>query len=206
MLEKHPFVGGLIVLTGVVWLIFLFWPDIKQIRIVRDPAETAASESPGWLYVFAFASLLAVGVWGASIYYSAERLPTVLTADEFAQSDIHGKRFRLVDLVAYSGSRVIEGRTFEDCWLYGPAVVLLGDKSDLGDSRILAGPGGLEVAFIVVPLKQLPDGRVQVPDGVIAFKDCKFRRCHLSGVGFIVTSQEKLEEIRQKNVEVPPSY
>jgi hypothetical protein len=76
-----------------------------------------------------------------------------------------------------SGARVIEGRTFNNCRLEGPAVIaILGglkfDRTDFGYT-------GGDVARLV--LRSASSTGVV---GVIPFKDCSFTGCNFFAVGY----------------------
>jgi hypothetical protein len=116
----HPLSALIIILLAIGWNVFLFWPEIRSLRIVYP--ERARTESPIWLYIFSLAALAAVVVMSIRTYELLTNGPRTLTSDEFAQSYISGKHFRIADLV--DSNNVIEGRTIEDCWLYGPAVIM----------------------------------------------------------------------------------
>ncbi len=102
-------------------------------------------------------------------------LATDLTATTF-----DGKAISVFDLyreTLRSGARVIEGRTFTNCRLEGPAVVaILGgvhfDSTDFGYA-------GGDVARMVLRSAS-PSGVV----GVIPFKDCRFVGCSFFAVGY----------------------
>jgi hypothetical protein len=190
--KPSPFISGLVLLTSIAWVIFLFWPEIKRIRIVNDPAKTVLSESPAWLYIFAVAAVLAVSVWGGSIYYSVQNAPRILTADEFAEPFIRGKHFRLSDFIAYAGGNVIAGRTFEDCWIYGPAVVVASGVGILHKNVFDAQ--SFEEVFWEVPT----DHPIR---GVINLRDCTFRRCVFVGVAFVGT-KEQIAKWKAENQEI----
>lgn len=123
-----------------------------------------------------------------SIRYEAREL---LTA-----TFLKNRTLRLVD-VSYGGQ--IDGRTFEDCQLYGPAVIEMSGVT-LIDCR---QEHDEELIFI-----ELPPHQAKVV-GPILCTDCVFRRCYFRGVGVIgraewVAEQRRgMKEARAKKGESP---
>jgi hypothetical protein len=173
MTTNHLFWGFLLLSLGPAWAIFVFWPELKRLRITYN--ERTRTESPMWLYLFALASCLSIGLAWYLFYVSIEHAPTVLTPQEFAEPLVEHKYFHIADFADIH--HVIADRDFEDCWIYGPAV-LAGDKNtDVGWGS--ADSSFAEVfAAITIPVPLA---------GVIYLKDCKFRRCHFVGVTFLGT-------------------
>lgn len=97
----------------------------------------------------------------------------------------HRETVRLADLLPVSGPPVIEGRTFEDCTIVGPAVVAPMGIATLQGVTFDGHPSAL---FIEVPMD-----RVLI--GVIALVDCTFRGGKFQSVG-IIGNKELGEKLR----------
>jgi len=139
-----------------------------------------------WLYLLAIACLGLVAIAGVRLYWVIAYQPRRLTGDEFAQAYITNKYFHIYDLVDSHG--LIQSRTFEDCWIYGPAV-LAGDNAS--DIQYCTFDGSFDAALIGT---DLPPNVV----GVIFLKDCKFRKCHFFEISFL-TSPNNVKALRQRN-------
>jgi hypothetical protein len=83
------------------------------------------------------------------------------------------RSFRIVDL-AEEIDPIIRGRTFEDCTIYGPAVVLPLDYITLEHNSFDGAPEAV--------LWEIPDERAVII-GAIGLIDCIFRRCRFQGIG-----------------------
>ena len=165
-----------IVIAACAWNVFLFWPEIKSVRIVVPKGGTA--QPVGWLYIFAFVGVGALILDASAIYLRYSHAPRALTSDEFAEPYINAKYFHLADLA--DANNFIAGRTFENDWIYGPAVVALGNGSDIQGSKFL---GDFDQVFQPVQPEQ------QVGAGVIVISDGKFRNCHFVNVTFVATPE-----------------
>jgi hypothetical protein len=119
--------------------------------------------------------------------YRTFHQPTILSASEFASPLIEGKYFRLSELA--DNHHVIEGRTFQDCWIFGPAVIFPAEKIDLYSNWF---DTSLDQSFNVT------EG---VGAGAIVLRDCKFTRCHFVGVSFIGSARLKQLFINDVNRE-----
>jgi hypothetical protein len=189
--EHHPVLAILTVLLAVVWPIYLFWPELKLLRITY-PKSNAKLESPFWLYIFGLASLMLIGVGGYKLYISTAVAARVLTADEFGQPYISNKFFRIVDLADSNGT--ISNRTFENDWIYGPAVLFARNKDDIGSSYFNTS---MAETFIEVTEEQVI-GR----GGIITVNDSKFRNCHFDRISIIGT-KEQIQKWKASNSEKP---
>jgi hypothetical protein len=165
----HPTAAIVIVLVAIIWNVFLFWPEISSLKIVYS--ERARTESPVWLYIFALASLGAFVCIVILTYYNITESPRRLSAGEFANSNLVGKRLYITDLV--DSENVIEGRTFEDCWIYGPAVLSMVG----GDMMKNTFEGTSAGTFVTVSAGMAGNGT-----GIVLLKDCRFRRCKFINV------------------------
>lgn len=88
---------------------------------------------------------------------------------------LHGETIRLCDFVVAGEKPIIEGKTFEECTLLGPAMVYLFGVSTVHNCSF---DGGMDSLFIEVEADR-------VVIGVIGLKDCVFRKCRFRGIGVI---------------------
>jgi hypothetical protein len=135
-----------------------------------------------WLYIFAIGALGMVSFACENIYFSSVHEPALLTSEEFAESYIHGKYFKIADLA--DSRNIIEGRTFEDCWIYGPAVLFLHQSNDISNNNEFVGSS--DEIFMAAGQHSVVGGG----SGVIVLKDCKFRKCHFLRVTFVGTDAD----------------
>jgi hypothetical protein len=80
---------------------------------------------------------------------------------------MQGKYFRITQVA--DANNVIEGRSFENCWIYGPAVLFATEHTDVSANTFDANPSEV---FIAVEPGTLVGRRT----GIVIVKDCKFRR------------------------------
>lgn len=95
-------------------------------------------------------------------------------------TEISGGHFALFDLyrahIQSGGGSVIEGRTFSDCYIEGPAVMLVLDGNQFEGTNF--GPTGGDMrAMLFRPLS----GRVAI--GAIPVRNCVFRNCQFHTLG-----------------------
>lgn len=83
---------------------------------------------------------------------------------------------QIADLIYY-GPR-IEGKTFEDCHIKGPAIVIF--RGGSLDSTIFIGDRDL--SFVELPVNGII--------GVVEFVRCTFRRCRFEAVGVMASAEE----------------
>lgn len=74
-----------------------------------------------------------------------------------------------------NGVHVIEGRTFTECQIDGPAVIM-----PVGGVKFNGCAMGLTSDPMTLVLKTMSTHAA----GVIAVKDCTFERCRFNGIGF----------------------
>jgi hypothetical protein len=185
-LANRPWLGAGVILLAVLANVFLLWPEIKALRITV-PKGTQA-ESAAWLYLFGIAVLGLLVYAGARLYVSSTHDVRRLTSDEFAQPYIQGKYIRLADFADANGT--IEGRTFEDSYIYGPVVMVALDKTDISRCSFA---GTMDDVFLSIASPSIgPKG------GVILVKDCKFRRCHFIRLS-IIGSPEQVQKWKTQN-------
>ena len=89
-----------------------------------------------------------------------------------AEQRLTHRSFRIVDLV--SDDDIITGRTFEDCTIYGPAVLTLLNDVTMDSNTF---EGSRDALFW-----ELPEERERVI-GAIGLRDCRFRRCVFRRIG-----------------------
>lgn len=169
---------GTVVLAAVI-SVFLFWPELKRLRITY-PKGTYV-ESPGWLYIFGLAVIAAFVFASYRLYESTATKPRAVTADLYAQQYIHGQYIRLSDFV--DPNNEIVGRTFEDDYIYGPVAIALVDHNDIGLSNFEGGA----LSFLAVA--SLKPNTMQPSPGVIYIHDSKFRRCHFIHITVLATPE-----------------
>jgi len=177
VLPTHPMAVTIIGLTPMVVLLLLFFPEIARLRL--QYTERTRNESPIWLYLFALAACGLVVLTGYRFVNSIWNAPTKLSADEFAQPYIQGKYFRITELA--DSDNIIEGRTFEGCWIYGPAVLVIGPDTSV--SRNVFEGSADRVTMAVT------QGLIGAATGIVELKDCKFGHCHFVNVTFAESEQ-----------------
>lgn len=82
------------------------------------------------------------------------------------------RSFRLIDLV--EEEPVIMGKTFEDCTIYGPAVLLPVERTIMEHNSFNGTSEGI--------FWEIPDDRNYII-GAVGLVDCTFRRCNFHGIG-----------------------
>jgi hypothetical protein len=88
------------------------------------------------------------------------------------ERDIRRRIFRLTDLVG--DSDILDGRTFEECIIYGPAVVVPLDDVEISGSSFEGDANSM--------FWEIPESRQQVV-GAIGLRECAFRRCSFRKIG-----------------------
>jgi len=99
-----------------------------------------------------------------------------MTVDWKEERYITHRSFRIVDLVGEDD--LIMGRTFEDCTIYGPAVLAPLQGVSFEHDTFEGDPKAL--------FWEIPEGRVHVL-GAIGLVNCTFHRCKFRGIGFAGT-------------------
>jgi len=95
------------------------------------------------------------------------------TPDELIPSVLRHKTIRIADLVREDF--VIRNKTFEDCYIYGPAIIIPDDKCRF--RNFVIGEVALDGAFIATPNKLI--------SGAIGFENCVVIDCHFRKISFI---------------------
>lgn len=175
----HLFIGLGIVAVAVVFNAFLFWKEISLLRIVH-PRTTGTIESPLWLYIFGLLGLIAMSTSALKIVRQTWYGPRSLDVQEFAEPYVQGKYIRIVDFA--DKRNIIQGRTFVDSYIYGPAVLYSKERFDLYDSLF---DGGATQNFQVIQ-----DGIAGPATGIITLIDVKFERCHFYDITFVGTQHD----------------
>ncbi|MDO8433319.1 MAG: hypothetical protein Q7S58_13005 [Candidatus Binatus sp.] len=187
VMPTHPYTQAIVILLPIVFTLLLFWPELSRLRVTYD--QKTRNESPAWLYLFSLACLLAIIVSGYRLYENLQNQPRLLSADEKSQSHLEGKRFYITELIGpprAEGFAVIEGWTFEDCWIYGPVVLAGLGENDIQHNIFV---GDFDNIFTVTEVGA-------APVGVIWLKDCRFRRCHFVAISILATKAE-VQHIRE---------
>ncbi|SFS31221.1 hypothetical protein [Brevundimonas viscosa] len=100
--------------------------------------------------------------------------------------DITGGRFTLFDLyrasVTSGGGAVIEGRTFTDCTIEGPALMLVLEGTHF--EGVNFGPTGGDMRGM---LFRSLNGKTAI--GAIPVRDCTFRNCQFFSLGITGADQ-----------------
>lgn len=91
------------------------------------------------------------------------------------KEDLHitHRSFRIVDIVA-PVPPILEGRLFEDCTIYGPAVLLPLSETRFEQCTFDAAPEA--IFWELLPTRDLVVGGIGVAK-------CAFTRCHFFGIG-----------------------
>jgi len=112
--------------------------------------------------------------------------PTTREIDPRAK-EISGGHFALFDLyranIQAGGGAMIEGRTFTDCYIEGPAVMLA--LEGVHFDSVNFGPSGGDMRNM---LFQSMSGRMAI--GAIPVRNCTFRNCQFNTLG--ITGNEEL--------------
>jgi hypothetical protein len=184
--SHHKFLATGAAALALLWPIILFWPEIKLLRIAY-PKNTIKLESPAWLYVFGVVSLGALLLASYRVYSSTSVAPRTLTADEFAQPLISGKFFLFSRLCR--SNNIVAGRTVEYSYIYGPAVIVGSDHTDIGESDFR---GSMESNFIEISGDSAPKAGHET--GSFWLMDCKFRHDHFINISMVRKSRDDAKD------------
>jgi hypothetical protein len=136
---------------------------------------------------FVCMSFLMVSVVLVSHNLYVNKRPNFATPDELIPSILQNKAFRLVDLTRES--LVIQGRTFENCDIYGPAVVF--QVNCHFEKVTMAAPSRESVAI---------ETDNTIASGAIRLDTCVIKNCRFYRIGFI-GSKEQLAAMRAQIIE-----
>ncbi len=98
------------------------------------------------------------------------------------------RSFRIVDLV--DNEDILEGRTFEDCTIYGPAILIPLNDNTFSHNTFEADPEAL--------LWPIAEDRDRIL-GAIGLRRCTFLRCIFRRIG-LAGKQEFMEQMSQAMV------
>lgn len=118
-------------------------------------------------------TVLAVGLTLMLIWHIYEQVRPLAMPDDLARSHVSHFTFRIADLAR--DDMTIYDKTFEDCTIFGPAVLV---PQGVGMFVECEFPATKEQVVWSV------DGRTSVT-GAIAIKGCVFRRCRLIKIGLV---------------------
>lgn len=104
--------------------------------------------------------------------------------DELAGPYLRGLSIRIIDIVPKDN--VIRNRTFEDCHIYGPAILTF-----FGNTSVLFNKfdAPLDNIFITVSIRKLV--------GVIVLENCTLLRCQFHNIGLVGPSELKDKFIKK---------
>lgn len=105
------------------------------------------------------------------------------TPDELTASHLKGLTIRIADLVRED--IVIRNKVFEDCYIYGPAMLALIKDNIFVENQM---GGSLESIFVPTENPKII--------GAIALENCVFKKCHFRNTGIIGLPAE-IEKIKQ---------
>lgn len=107
------------------------------------------------------------------------------------ESHLRSRTFRIYD-IPRDQDAIIRGRSFEDCTIYGPAVLApIGERSEFRDSTWESS--------LDATLWEIPEGKRV---GAIGIDGCAFRRCRFINVG-LAGLASTVKEIRDANPQPP---
>ena len=112
------------------------------------------------------------------------QLPHVSVEELSAHTYLKNKAIKIIDLV--DNKNMIQGRTFEGCRIFGPAVLFLSGKGIVYDCGFEGAPE--QVFWELAPEQKQIVGAVRV-------EDCTFRGCDFFAIGF-VGLPERMKELR----------
>lgn len=146
------------IVNGFTWRKLQMGPELEQVRVLASPSPIDTKASA--------------------------------SMQDMVGTLVQNKSIRIAELIhpATPGPPVIQGKTFEDCLLYGPAVISLPD-SLLSHSSFSADPGQEDDVWIEIETPR-------VLYGVVSFERCTFNRCRFVHIG-IIGDSEVHEQFRQ---------
>jgi len=110
------------------------------------------------------------------------------SSDELSARYITQKSFHLYQ-VAFENN--ISDRTFEDCDIYGPAVIFMSGVGHVHECGFVGPKEGLYIS-----------AKQSIVVGPIHAINCSFRKCRFYGIGFIGRDEDKqmfLDELREQS-------
>jgi hypothetical protein len=171
--------------VAVVWAVGFVWDRLAP--VIGSILGNFGVVTPTlWSVVLTLvvSALVAVALVLFVVY--AVRWLLALTArsfDRLPQLAAHVKDQTLHLLDYTRTSSVIGDRIFEDCDVWGPAVVLIRGTGKVKDCSWDGGGGRLEDLIILLP----DQGR---PTGAILFQNCQFIRCKFHRISYAGTQRD----------------
>jgi hypothetical protein len=152
------------------------------------PLATQASVMPPWWVIALLGlglALLVIRIALTVPWWLQRRQPKSLDTSKKAEQPppqtinpletyFSKKIIRLVDLI-YDEQYEVKGKTFEDCVIFGPALIAFVPPGNISDCTWRGDPDSLFIE--VVPKERAI--------GIVGIKDCTFRRCRFVGIGMI---------------------
>lgn len=114
------------------------------------------------------AAVFAIGIVLLFVFRVWMRIRPLALPEDLMHSHLRDLAFRIVDLAR--DDQVIRNRTFEDCTIYGPAILVMTDGGIGGLDSCSFDTPDLKTTFVEV----LPDQRFF---GAVGLSGCLFRRC-----------------------------
>ena len=175
LIEQGWFLFGLVVM--IIGFIFLMGGVVGSARGADSPNHAVTIN----------AGTVPITIGGSSNppRVHSQSIPTTIT----------GQPVQLSEYVSWD-TPVIRGRTFENCTIYGPAILV-----SLSPSNVLANSG-----FDGTPESTIwvvdADERPQL-SGAIGMIDCVFRNCRFRNVGLVITPEQLDDTLRGFGVPPP---
>ena len=114
---------------------------------------------------------------------------------ELRSNHLQGKTIKIAVLVE---DGCIYGRTFTDCVIHGPAIVVASDYTYFAEPVFKTYGSNLHLS---IPFE---DGKTQVTDlpaGIIVTQKCTFTRCTFVRIGFVATPDQVLKDKQEIKVQ-----
>jgi hypothetical protein len=115
------------------------------------------------------------------------------TAAQLTGSFIRGQQFRIAIL---EHNKEIYDRTFEDCIIYGPAVLAFAEYADAKDC-IYVTVSPASKLWWTIDFERDKTPIAEMPAGVIVARKCIFKRCTFIDVGFVGNAEWVAEMHKQ---------
>lgn len=183
---------------------FLFWLGVQLIPALDKPAWGGALLAASViLFLFAvlnnkrlFRRFPALREWLPFLLASEDSMPSMTAPEELTGTYIKGRTFKIADIA--QRNRIVR-KTFEDCMIFGPGMLI---NAEGGFLQVNGGSvEGGAAAFWDVPEDK------DVLMGVIGVVDCNFLNCEFIGVGIFVDRGRRLallEELEKGDRAVKP--
>ena len=104
---------------------------------------------------------------------------------DLAGNSFRNMKIRLADFANQSNrSLILDGKTFDDCIIYGPAVIKIVNNNEIVYSHFGAPGSNPDNLWIIVQEQRWVTG-------IIGIKNTKFRHCTFVDIAFIGTREER---------------